>query len=246
MDGVKCLACPAGTYNEFPDMTNVSDCIACSTNSVSPQGSSNRTNCMCNIGYTSSGPGLCIACVRGTYKDIAGTAACTLCPFESLSPDAATNLNNCTCNPGYTGPDGSSCEACPAGFYKDVAGHFNCTQCPTFSSSPPGSRNLSMCACSPGYTGPLGGPCEECPEDTYKELVRIPSCCSPARADEAVGICAESFLNGFRARTWQSGNASCSFCPDDSFSRNASSLLTNCSCAAGYTSRLYPHSNRYL
>ena len=42
-------------------------------------GSSNITNCTCNVGYTGPDGGTCQACEAGKYKGVNGSAACAFC-----------------------------------------------------------------------------------------------------------------------------------------------------------------------
>jgi hypothetical protein len=96
-----CLLCPRGTFSATPSATEQAACQSCSENAQSPEGSSERSACRCNMGYTSimSQYG-CRACAAGSYKHWPGQENCNLCPPFSSSSPASTRLVDCTCIPG--------------------------------------------------------------------------------------------------------------------------------------------------
>ena len=53
--------------------------------------------CKCDLGYTGSDNGLCVACALGKYKNTTGSGACTSCPSgkTSLPPERAGT--RCVC-----------------------------------------------------------------------------------------------------------------------------------------------------
>jgi hypothetical protein len=80
MGSEPCFLCPRNTYSMETADVYESDCEPCSNNSHSPMGSNVETNCSCNIGYSASGSGQCVACLAGKYKSINGSAVCIDCP----------------------------------------------------------------------------------------------------------------------------------------------------------------------
>ena len=75
-----CIDCSAGNYSN----SDRSLCVACPSDSSSPESSDDVTDCLCNVGF--SGPdgdgGPCLACVGGKFKISSGQTACSLCSGE--------------------------------------------------------------------------------------------------------------------------------------------------------------------
>jgi hypothetical protein len=145
-----CALCERGKYSTGIGQISQDTCIQCLENTFSGVGSSNLTNCICNVGFTGPDGINCTACVAGTYKDVNGSAVCSLCARGKYSSETAETsettctlcpqnsftakegsivVTNCTCNMGFTGPDGVECTACIPGTFKDVNGTANCTVC---------------------------------------------------------------------------------------------------------------------
>ena len=123
-----CTSCEAGTYQIFNGSW---PCSMCPSNSNSPPGSDEPTDCVCNAGYTGPDGGACQHCTANTYKPQNGPSACFPCPSNSQSSlEASTRVTDCICNAGYSGPDGGPCTACNAGSAKAGVGDGNCTICP--------------------------------------------------------------------------------------------------------------------
>jgi hypothetical protein len=129
-----CTLCPAGKYSTSTGQISIETCKDCPGNAYSQEGSSNFTNCSCNLGYTGLDGYECTPCIAGKYKDISGSASCkmcsrgtysgltaqlqdncTKCPNETSSPMGSTCLEMCICNAGYSGKDGKQCSPCPPG-----------------------------------------------------------------------------------------------------------------------------------
>jgi hypothetical protein len=154
-------------------------CTGCHAFSVSPPGSTASAQCVCNIGYTSTGSAQCGACAEGTYKNATGNQACLACPAHSVtvSPNVnpndpaappATARSDCICGAGFSGPAGGPCVLCAAGFYCpgfDSVGAAR--QCEEHASSPVGSADDSDCTCLPGYWLTLSYMCGACPLNQY-------------------------------------------------------------------------------
>ena len=111
-----CTECVPGKYKYSPvwgaDAADV--CQTCPSNTVSPAGSNDQTDCKCQAGWTESA-GSCVQCGAGKYKSAAGDAGCKDCSM--LSDSAAAGLM-CTCNAGATGPVGGPCAYCAPGTYR--------------------------------------------------------------------------------------------------------------------------------
>ena len=232
-----CEGCAAGKYKEAAGDAACTDCPASSS---SPEGSTAATDCTCNAGYTGPDGGACNACVAGKHKAQIGSGSCTNCasgtystkeaamsssvctgcPADSSSSAGSDAGSDCTCNAGYTGLDGEACGTCEASKYKAAAGDAACSECAASSSSPEGSTASTNCTCNAGYTGPDGDTCEACPTGSSK-VVRGSSACIPCAAGK--------YAN-------ETGHPEeCLSCPAHTYSAEGSSLITNCTCNAGYT-----------
>jgi len=138
-------------------------------------GSDEKTDCICNAGYTGADGFQCSECPVGTYKTVNGSSACTLCavaqysgavaatdpatcldcPAGSSAPEGSDVITDCKCNLGYTSTaDGTVCTACPAGQYKPTTGVGECTACV------PGKYSESVAAFDVAT-------CLDCPANTY-------------------------------------------------------------------------------
>jgi hypothetical protein len=159
--------CGTGKYNAFTAKTSESDCLACSSNSNSPQTSIAQTACTCNSGHTGPDGGTCTGCIAGTYKRDIGAAACTLCVTGKFSTTLAATSDVCqNCKAGsYSAKTGnkaqSECDNCPAGTFSTVAAAISsatCTFCDAgkFQMST-GADSASDCSqCPVGKSRPYG------------------------------------------------------------------------------------------
>ena len=125
------------------------------------------------------GPGLCTACLSGTYSASTGAisiSTCLSCSTNTWSSDHTEALVQCTCNAGYTGTGGTGCVACAAGTYKEYTGNNaectpcglktysavtaatsidTCTSCSLYAfTTSSGSAATSACICQGGYYDP--------------------------------------------------------------------------------------------
>ena len=82
---------------------------------TAPQGSSAKTNCLCEQGFSGPNGGDCNVCASGKYKEALGAASCQDCPAGKTSPPGSVSSALCdlSCAPGSFGPDGGTCENCP-------------------------------------------------------------------------------------------------------------------------------------
>jgi hypothetical protein len=77
-------ACPAGKYKSDVGVGVCIDCTPDKTDCICNVGYTSvgvglgiSTACICNVGYTGPDDGNCVACEVDTYKDTTGSAACT-------------------------------------------------------------------------------------------------------------------------------------------------------------------------
>ncbi|EKX45110.1 hypothetical protein GUITHDRAFT_139373 [Guillardia theta CCMP2712] len=253
-----CSPCPANTYTANSTKT----CTHCTSNSSSPAGSWSVLNCTCNPGYVHElvNSTTCSACPEGKYRNVSATS-CITCPPSTFSdvkgassvemckscptlyywkwfPIASAHvslypqfdlsessfqllLQQCGCNPGE-GLNPSQlpyCVACEAGKYKDVFGPYNCTSCPNNMISQSGADSRLSCVCDKGYYGENGLNCSACPMGKYKSNSGSAPCNS----------CPVSKYSDSLAAT---NVQACLSCPDHSFSKEASTIISDCKCNA--------------
>jgi len=177
MGSAPCTACPMDTYSTSTGKTDAT-CTSCSDTTTGPSrtlstGSSAAVACRCDLGYTGSDGGTCLACSTGKYKESQGSAACSFCPADKYqpltfrtalsdcqacpvsaeSPAGSTALASCQCSPGYVGVNGGTCTQCYAGQYKPLKGPQACTVCSNASYSGAfAATSISTCTPCPAHS----------------------------------------------------------------------------------------------
>ena len=171
-----CTSCDTGTYS---DAAGQDDCTQCPDNTLSPEQSTDISDCICEAGYTADANGQqCTACPAGTFKENTGTGecqncdvdtwssdtqavsdeTCSSCPNNAVSPGGSEQKTDCKCPAGYTGNDGTECLACSAGTYKSTPGSDACTECAedTFSNDPAAESSSTCTQCNPNSNSEAG------------------------------------------------------------------------------------------
>ena len=154
-----CTECDAGTYNTLQGQDSVTACLSCPDNSISPAGSTAKSACLCNAGFTGPSGGSCKICVAGTYKAVLGPESCTLCAAgKKLLTDGSKVETDCL--------------ACEEGKYSAKLGlGAECTECSTgrFRPSTGGAAESACGLCPKGKFSPTLGAssCEECVAGKY-------------------------------------------------------------------------------
>jgi cysteine-rich repeat protein len=162
-NGIRCRACPEGTYKE---VLGPGPCDTCPLAQTSPEASNASSACECSPGYARDGAN-CTACPEDTYREAGQPpTACSSCPENTTSPPASGLLYDCVCKRGYIGWDGAACQPCPAGTYKPVLGSDVCRPCVNYSLSPEGSSFPEECVCLPGFEGTGDTSCQDVDECT--------------------------------------------------------------------------------
>jgi hypothetical protein len=140
-----CTKCAGGMYKTTGGNH---PCTECPTNTISDAGSTQLSQCLCNIGYTHIEDGLaCAECEEGTFKNITGAVQCTICPYHMKSSVASVSESDCKCIAGYYG---ESCIPCPRGTTSQI-----------------GAETKDDCLCMPGWVL-FDGECTPCPSGSYK------------------------------------------------------------------------------
>ena len=169
-----CLDCDAGKYSQGVAQSAEAACADCPNHTISNEGSSALSDCICNQGYTGPNGQACTACAGG-WKNTTGSAACVPCPSgtyalyraallpqvcascprASFSATGSARSSDCFCNQGYTGPGGGPCAACPYGTYKSQVGSATCSICQVicFNSSTHHACTAPACAACLGARG---------------------------------------------------------------------------------------------
>ena len=217
-----------------------------------------KSECVCNGGFSGPNGGVCAPCVAGTYKDTIGSALCKTCPPSTTSAAGSMTVSDCTCIAGYSSAekDVGTCVVCAADTYKDVKGTESCTPCPANSMSPQGSVSISACTCNMGYYKDQSGVgCTPCPESSLSPpaSTSITACicklgfsgpaggncnaCQPGTYKPITGsgacfVCASGKYSGASGAI---ASTTCQQCPDATTSPASSSAVTDCACNKGYS-----------
>lgn len=156
------IACPAGKYNAFQGMTQLSDCLPCPAPLVCPLATFKPTACPAGT-VVSADAKECLVCPAGKYCP-SGVPDAILCPGGTfLDAVGGSGLSSCKPCPGgkYCLDEGGgaviSPASCPAGTYSD-AGAKNveeCLACPAGSYCTEGTKTPKKCP-SGTYLGEEG------------------------------------------------------------------------------------------
>lgn len=158
-----CQKCPANTYNGLYASSDVAECNACPSDTVSLAGSDALIDCTCVPGFSASVVGdayQCTPCVAGTFQPVGNQSACLKCPAGTASTAVqATAQDVCiTCNAGFftTTEGATKCRACAPSTFQDQAlanpTAQPCTACPSNSRhNINGSIDITDCRCDAGF-----------------------------------------------------------------------------------------------
>ena len=251
-----CKTCPANTFNPRNGSVwrECFSCKACPPGQISPPGSTRRSMCTCDVGFTGQSGLVCRPCAAGEFKNFTGDGQCQSCsqfgdPF--LYSDPGSEM--CGCDKGYEGdppiptPRDGVCTECPRGSYKGFVGGFqgNCSLCPAntfsnvsavascepcrnFSESAAGSLSQEDCVCFPGYTVELAHP----------NASEAESPCVACPAGEYKSLpgpspCLECLVGSYSSAA---GSATCQDCPAFTTTNgNRSASFSECRCQPGYS-----------
>ena len=154
-----CNLCWAGYYCPG-NSANYS--LQCPTNSISPVGAGNITDCGCMPGFYGPNGTACQLCPVGS-KCISGVI--TSCPQNSTSLTTFTGLDSCVCDPGFYGASGV-CVMCQMNHY--CPGGAYATPCNATSvTAGRGSFSPNQCFCDRGYVGTNNSACSQCPTNQW-------------------------------------------------------------------------------
>lgn len=143
--GFQCLdrmieICPANTYSRD------AQCVQCPQHSLSDEGSSDVTQCVCHRGYIPAKQ-QCVPCGNGTYYDSI-TQTCIPCE-QGFFCVGKTHREKCPVNT-FSMPRSTICTHCPL--------NSQCSNC----------ADAASCVCSPGFELSHGnGTCVRCAPSSY-------------------------------------------------------------------------------
>ena len=142
-----CIPCEIGTYK---DRKGSAVCDTCPSNSISPEGSTDATDCGCNAGYSGTSDGLCALCEAGKHKSYVGRGSCPQCQSHSSSTEIGL-VGPCACNAGYYVPSNNPniCSVCSGDSWSVYAHVGEC---------------YPACQAETGLND--AGECEDCPPGT--------------------------------------------------------------------------------
>jgi len=189
-----CTHCMMNQYSAVVGAVS-NRCEECPIRTQAPAASNEKTDCVCDPGYSGPDGGPCLECLAGKYKVIAGSAACTdcaedrysdrvgaiinvcvACPFNSKSPAGSNSLLQCICKPGTMTNADATCTICKPGTFSDKPGAVLCELCAAGKSM--GNRFGTACRdCTPGKyaNGTVASPATECTSCTQLDGIAIGS-----------------------------------------------------------------------
>ena len=115
---LECVPCPAGTYTDTLNTTtcalcpldtffnrtvgvSATDCFQCPEHASAQNGSTDITNCLCDLGYAGEPGQTCTPCEPEFFREDAEQYICEACPAN-------------TYNALHASPSQQDCQACPA------------------------------------------------------------------------------------------------------------------------------------
>ena len=228
-DGGECVPCGQGLFNYFGGNAT---CTKCRANAVMLA----NGECSCQRGFKGPDNAECEACPAGTFKSLIGSAECTDCPFNSWSPPGSSG---CSCNAGYFRDAERACASCTAGTYKISFSDEPCTRCPESSTSSPASVSLSDCKCGQGLSLFFADEstdrfeCRACVSPHAYPLAITGVClCNAGFTGDDNGLCAACAAGTYKDKR---GSSPCISCAPFSTSLEASTVISQCLCNAGYS-----------
>ena len=218
-----CVLCGVDTFSDGNGTIDPA-CTACHANSSAVEGSVRRDECECNPGFASHAGPVCERCVAGSVKSSIANEACELCGPGLFQDEAGrtacdwcgvhsvpvANHTRCVCQPGHyergEAAGLADCERCPVDTFQVAFDQASCTPCPQHKRSDLGASNVAECRCEQGWREhEVLGPCESCVAGKYKDYVSY-----------------DDFED-------------CAACPAFSHSGATSTMLSNCTCNAGFS-----------
>ncbi|EKX30751.1 hypothetical protein GUITHDRAFT_59829, partial [Guillardia theta CCMP2712] len=213
-------------------------CATCPIHSTSVQGSSSRSDCVCEAGFydaeaaarsstqgsnatiassLAAGPD-CRRCAEGSYSNGTGSTVCAECPAHTVSAAGSSYIWECKCQ---------------AGFYDES---------PPANTSGARRWGPSCIPCASGSYSDVEGSttCTACPEGMTSRLTGSASildcrCTSGKYMDPKSGACLACPGGTYNN---ESRLTFCQHCPDDMESAPGSSSVDDCKCTMGFVSGL--------
>lgn len=241
----ECVQCAAGTYKDFVGSGEApSACLACPANTISPEGSTAVTQCVCQAGFEGTVLGAaCTPCQPGFFKAGIGTELCQPCPVDtfenetasvvcqqcqahSTAPGQSDSIADCVCAEGMARlgtAESPQCVSCAPGQFSDPLQNGACFNCSfgTFSTS----YGVTVCT--------------DCPENSESYFVPRTACqcdkgykCASGEASCDDGVCAACDTDTFKDTV--GGAAACTACQENSESLEASVAQEACECSRGF------------
>lgn len=143
---INCKLCPVNTYSSNTANVNILNCTTCgeNRNSNGINGLTSFDDCICDAGYYKKG-GICVQCPENSYCEIGQDIR--TCTAQSASPLSSKNKSSCVCDPGYY-QSGDECAPCTNGFYCINGIRY---ECENDSYSEPLSSSENDCICENGF-----------------------------------------------------------------------------------------------
>ncbi|KAJ1491451.1 hypothetical protein T484DRAFT_1882630 [Baffinella frigidus] len=246
-----CTVCPDNT-DASAGSTLVGECTCVAGFTAAGDGVA-CSACLAGSYKGATGPIACTLCDAGKFSgDASGATSVNTCQTCGQDQTSDPGASVCGCDLGYTGADGGPCSQCGEGTYKGTIGSVECTTCGDNSFSNAGSTASSDCSCAAGNTFVVDA-CVACEPGTFKASNGAGACMpcqqrrggvhvvcgwevlgGDGRASNGAGACTLCDAGKYSGATGATSNV-CIACPFfSSTSSTGSSVVTDCSCIAGY------------
>jgi len=259
-----CIKCASGKYSETVGAASSTSCMTCPQYSVSSEGSSEKTACKCETGYSGADGTRCTICAKGTHKAGTGSSACLQCAIGKFMENAGSSFCNncaegavtlnagsyytfdCICVAGYSRFDGSPCQKCATAKYKNSLGSAECAWCSVDTYTD--FLGAALCLnCPIRSSNFVSGGLNRSEDRTdckcfpgYSSNGHTSFDCTPCAAGtwkSATGLqlCPQCQAGKYSTEIAAVSEATCTMCPRDSNSLAGADAITGCTCNMGFS-----------
>jgi len=182
LGSAECILCYENTYSTALGAPDNLTCLECTGHSLSSQGSSLKSQCLCNAGYSPSTSETCLECHPGKYKFFPANVGCSACIAGAFaSSQGQTICDACQVGTFSSTTGAPVCKPCDPGTYNPL--NRSGTVCPACTAGTYSPMQQSACSACPRnfISGAGSAQCTKCPANQYANETGLTKCdsCAP-------------------------------------------------------------------